>query len=461
MGSVIRDDEFIRMVFGPLSTSGAEEASLAVADAVAVVLGTCDHDVARISRGVHSHESGTSTIWGVSAGSSQSGATIANGAALRCYDFNDLVFGQTGQGAHPSDIVPLLFAISEIRQSPGRALLRAVSIAYSDIVRLVNIVNVNAQGWDYANLVGLGSIRAILSILGGADDDHLWRQAMGIFGVSHLATNELESGELDADGNLTMWKRFNGSSACLAAYDACVLALSGVRAPVSALTGSNGFISAQGCNVDEVVAMAVSQAVPSWADHVVVKRWPVGSRAQSAIASVIELRSELGTLDGVESIEVVVPDETKTHLVRDQAYEPHSRETADHSLPYTLACALVDGDVTFGHFDDQRNWSRSDLRVAMNKISVLANSEVNGSSDFQPNSVQVVLRGGERLRAAIAMGVKVGVLRRSTETVSSKWDKFAPARLGDVRAREARDLVGDLAEVADIREFSAKLVSVS
>ena len=37
-----------------------------------------------------------------------------------------------------------------------------------------------------------------------------------------------------------------------------------------------------------------------------------------------------------------------------EAWAPKTRETADHSLPYCTAVALLDGDVTLAQFDPER-----------------------------------------------------------------------------------------------------------
>src|SRR5204863_4908520 len=37
-----------------------------------------------------------------------------------------------------------------------------------------------------------------------------------------------------------------------------------------------------------------------------------------------------------------------------EAWTPKTRETADHSLPYCTAAALMDGDVTLATFDEAR-----------------------------------------------------------------------------------------------------------
>src|SRR4029077_1177386 len=83
-----------------------------------------------------------------------------------------------------------------------------------------------------------------------------------------------------------------------------------------------------------------------------MKRWPVGSVAQSAIQAAIDARSRIKDLSRIKQIRVFAEEGAYDHLVkiRQDPWNPISRETADHSLPYIVAAAVLDGTIGAASF---------------------------------------------------------------------------------------------------------------
>ena len=68
----------------------------------------------------------------------------------------------------------------------------------------------------------------------------------------------------------------------------------------------------------------------------------------------VQVRGAIGSPSDIAAVEI----ETVTTAIRLMAgdpdkWEPATRETADHSMPYTVAVALIHGDVEEKHFDDE------------------------------------------------------------------------------------------------------------
>src|SRR5258708_8053726 len=68
------------------------------------------------------------------------------------------------------------------------------------------------------------------------------REAMGMTVIPHFASDEIESGELNRRGDLSMWKRFNAADAVRNSLQACLLAQAGVEAAVRPVVAKSGFI---------------------------------------------------------------------------------------------------------------------------------------------------------------------------------------------------------------------------
>src|SRR5258705_13138518 len=83
-----------------------------------------------------------------------------------------------------------------------------------------------------------------------------------------------------------------------------------------------------------------------------MKRWPVGSVAQSAIQAAIDARSQIKDLSRIKQIRVFAEEGAHDHLVRirQDPWNPISRETADHSLPYIVSAAVLDGTIRVNSF---------------------------------------------------------------------------------------------------------------
>ena len=56
-------------------------------------------------------------------------------------------------------------------------------------------------------------------------------------------------------------------------------------------------------------------------------------------------------------------------------YDPHSKETADHSLPYCIAAAIVDRQVTPAQFE-MRKIEDARIRAQLRKVEVVADPEI-------------------------------------------------------------------------------------
>src|SRR5688572_28122329 len=81
-------------------------------------------------------------------------------------------------------------------------------------------------------------------------------------------------------------------------------------------------------------------------------------------------------------------------------WNPDSRETADHSIPYVVAASLIDKRHTPASFDDARLWS-PELRSLLPKVEVVTNDEYTASYERVPvrhdTRVTVTLKNGERV----------------------------------------------------------------
>jgi len=246
-----------------------------------------------------------------------------------------------------------VIAAAEWTDAPGKALLSAIAVGYEMVGAAFDAFSTAPGGWDYTNLMQLGATAAIARLL-DLDADQT-REAMGMTVVPHLASDEIESGELNRRGDLSMWKRFNGADAVRNSLQACLLAQVGAEAAVRPFVGKFGFIQKMQMKDDPVPALRerMDPRRPlSRVNDAFMKRWPVGSVAQSAIQAALQARSRITDISRIRQVRVFAEEGAYDHLVkiRQDPWHPISRETADHSLPYIVAAAVLDGAITVESF---------------------------------------------------------------------------------------------------------------
>jgi 2-methylcitrate dehydratase len=346
---------YVASVSGKLDARSERAAKAAIIDSIAVSVAALRHPAAQNAR-KHAYRFVTNgagcVLWGTQKRTAPELAAFTNGVLLRCHDYNDFFVGRRNSG-HTSDILSGVIAAAEWTNAPGKKLLSAVAVGYEMVGAAFDAFSTAPGGWDYTNLMQLGATAAIARLL-DLDADQA-REAMGMTVVPHYASDEIESGELNRRGDLSMWKRFNGADAVRNSLQACLLAQVGAEAAVRPFSGKFGFIRKMNMKDDPapVLRELMDPRKPlTRVNEAFMKRWPVGSVAQSAIQAALQARSQIRDRSKIRQIRVFAEEGAYDHLVkiRQDPWNPISRETADHSLPYVVSAAVLDGTVTAESF---------------------------------------------------------------------------------------------------------------
>ena len=304
------------------------------------------------------------SVMGASVRTTADLAAFVNGAMIRCLDFNDDYFGGSGDlGPHPSDNLGGVLAAAESVGADGRSVVEGVVVAYEVVCQLIDSVRPlgRSRTWDYTVLHAAGTALAAGRIF-GLDRDQL-HDALGLAVVPNVALNQTRHGEL------SQWKGLAGPYASKAGLFAAALAGAGVRGPREPFAGRAG-LSAHLNNPFEVGPFGGGDR-PYKVEGVCLKSLPIRYTNQMPTWIAIELHSQLRdeiASGAIESVAVyglardVVTRETFPHQ-----WEPKTRDTADHSLPYLVAAALVDGAITEQTFSPQR-FGDPALRELMSRI---------------------------------------------------------------------------------------------
>jgi 2-methylcitrate dehydratase len=142
-----------------------------------------------------------------------------------------------------------------------------------------------------------------------------------------------------------------------------------------------------------------------------------------------------------------------TIYLKPEKWKPETRETADHSLPYITAIALIDGEVTSKQFEPKRFTDPSVWKFLEN-VKVARNAELSALyPGAVANIVHVDLADGRRLtkRVDYPLGHAKNPLKDSE--VEGKFRALAEPAIGEERARKIVDLVWRLDEAKTVEEL--------
>jgi 2-methylcitrate dehydratase len=446
-------------------------AKAALTDSIAVAVGALAHPAAQAARR-HAYrfrvgEDGC-VIWGSTKRTTPDLAALTNGVLLRCYDYNDFFVGQRNSG-HASDMVSGVIAAAEWSNASGAKLLSALAIGYEVVGAVYDAFSTAPGGWDYTNLTAIGTTCAIARIL-GLDAQHT-QEALAMTVVPHFASDEIESGDLNRRGDLTMWKRFNGSDAVRNALQACLLASVGVEGAVRPFVGKQGFIQKLANKEEDCFPVLRERLVPertlSRVAEAYMKRWPVGSLAQSAIQAALAAREQVADVSRIKQVRVFAEEGAYDHLVRirKDPWNPISRETADHSLPYIVAAAVLDGYVRTDSFDPQRVLEPARQRFLKERVVVnsapelgtLAGGKLKRAQAGYLSRVEIETTDGKVVHGAAAPSPGHPKNPFTDADLAAKLSENVEPFAGAERTKKLAQLMFSVEKIKNVRELTALL----
>jgi 2-methylcitrate dehydratase len=256
------------------------------------------------------------------------------------------------------------------------------------------------------------------------------RHAVGIAGVASAALRQSRVGEL------SHWKGCAFANAARHGVFAAMLAREGMTGPAPIFEGEKGF--------EALVSGPLDPRVEKWGKgrgdnfmilNTSIKYWPAEYHSQSAIEAALKLRSQFRDRTQIESA-LVESHDAAVDIIGSESekWHPTSRETADHSLPYIVAVALTDGEVTARQFEPARI-ADADLLALVQRVKVQRHAELSARyPQAAGNLVTVRLRDGRTLSERVDYPRGHAQNPLSDAEVEEKFHVLAGPRLGRERA---------------------------
>lgn len=217
-------------------------------------------------------------------------------------------------------------------------------------------------------------------------------KAANAIAISGTALNALRA---TRTGKLSNWKGLAYPFTSFGAMEAVFLAAKGITGPIEVFERNKGFMDSVSGRFEIDWRRENLEA----AIRTVVKRYNAEIHSQSSVECVLALRAESGIrAEEVESIDLKVFDVAYNIIGGGEEGGKKSMQTkeeADHSLPYIVSVALLDGEVTPRQYLPERI-ARNDVQSLLRRVNVYPDEQL--SSRFptaMPCRVTVRLRDGK------------------------------------------------------------------
>ena len=366
-----------------------------IIDTIGCALGGYTSEPSKIARDIAETVASSQpcTIIGSGQTSSPDLATFANGVMIRYLDYND---GYTSQeSGHPSDSIAAVLSATEMAGLGGRRAITATVSAYEAFCRLGDAATLRYRGYDHVTNGCIASVLGATRSLGL--NEEVTRQALNLGIAPNIALGQTRGGVL------SHWKGCAYANASRNAVFATMLAQRGMTGPEPIFEGEHGFFRAVTQEPYSLEPFGNAD-VPYKIAECSIKRFPLGQYSQTVVQAALEAREKMPAVkpEDISEVQIRTMQKAIDIMAGDgEKWDPKSRETADHSMPYTVAVALTHGQVHQSHFDEA-HFRNPQLLDLTNRIKVEASAEADRRApEAMLCELDVITKSGDRYSAEV------------------------------------------------------------
>jgi len=376
-------------------------------------------------------------------------ASLLNALMIRVMDYNDIYWKQ--DPSHPSDIIPAAMAAAERAGRSGRDLLVGIALAYEFEQRLceVSFTGVREIGWHHATLTAAASPIAAGRMLGLSAEQI--QHAIGISASRHCTTGSVTAGKL------TMMKNTVDPMATQSGVIAALLAEKGYTGPEHVLDGKEGFSHV--FDSEWKFNILTDGLGESWRIlQCGMKFFPTEALTHAPISATLDLVIENDlAADEVETVTIYSLARAADILADPSKYDPRSKETADHSLPYVIAAAVADRQVTPIQFTDAKIMDEK-IRAQLPKVKVIADPEIEAVFP-ELQRVRVVLKTTDGRELEKQLDYPKGDPRNPLpdDEITGKFKALAEGIATEADVERMQAAINRTEDFDDVRELMGQL----
>jgi 2-methylcitrate dehydratase len=352
-----------------LSPEAVYQAKRFLLDSVGCALGGYQQHDVKIALAVLNEVAGKgpATVIGTGQRIDPVSASLANGLMIRCMDYNDIYWKQ--DPSHPSDIFPAALAGCERAKSDGKEVIVGLVLGHEFEMRFCEAAfpGIRERGWHHATLTAFVS-----PIVAGRAMRLGWEQIQHAIGIS--ASRHATLGAVTA-GKLTMMKNTVDPMATQSGMLAALLAEKGYTGPEHVVDGKEGLTHCFGPSWK--LNLLTDGLGESWRiTQCGMKAFPTEALTHTPISAVLDIvKSNDLKPEQVAKVQIRSLARAADILSDPSKYDPQSKETADHSLPYVIAAAIAERQVTPVQFEMKKIMDPM-IRAQLKKVEVVADPEI-------------------------------------------------------------------------------------
>jgi 2-methylcitrate dehydratase PrpD len=383
---------------------------------------------------LYAHGTGPSAIIGTGAGSTSVGAALANGFAASALDIDD---GYRPVKGHPGAVVfPAVLAAAEEAKSSGVEFLTALVVGYEVAMRAGRVLHALYDHYHGSGAwAPIGAAAGVARLL-GCDAQQAWH-ALGIAEFHAAMAPEMRSVE-----HPSMLKDGIGWGAMVGIASGQLAARGFTGIPTLFDAGRYGARLTRSLGEEYLI-------LDLYFKPYACCRW-----AQPAIEGALSAARRIGaTATDVARVRV----HTFEAATRLRSASPRTTEEAQFSLPWPIACALIDGAVGPEQVIEEGLDDPARRKLAA-RVEVVADAELEEAFPEQALAwVEVETTEGRRARSEIsAARGDVGTPLRDEE-LAEKFRGLADPVLGSDRTNRLASAIRGLPDSPNLDEISGLL----
>jgi 2-methylcitrate dehydratase len=359
-------------------------------------------------------------------------------ALVRYVDFMDNFLAPT-ETCHTADNFGVALTIAEHVGGSGRDLMLAVALSYTVQSRFVDHANFMTRGFDHTAQLAFSLNAAAGRLLGLSEPQIANAIAMAAASDASFAVIRAKP--------LSQWKGLASAQSALGAMNALFLARRSVEGPLQVIEGANG--------IDNLLLMQIridwdKQGYEGVLEST-IKKYNSMIHTQSAVHCMVELvrqnKLDPGKVVSIEADVIRIAYDFAGGGLYGVDKVIRTKEQADHSLPYLLAVALLDGDVMPAQFAPDRIM-RADVQQLLKKVSVRPDQEFTEQYPAEmPAKIKVRLQDGRVIEHEVQNFPGLASRPFTWEDSVEKFDRLVAGRVDEGLCREIKDAVRSLESI--------------
>jgi 2-methylcitrate dehydratase len=225
------------------------------------------------------------------------------------------------------------------------------------------------------------------------------------------------------------------------------MANEGMTGPEEAMEGKHGLINQVSGPIN--LKPLGSKGTQFGVERPNLKYYPVRDSIQFVIDTVLDLRKKVSPGEVKLLHAKTYASAIRTAVESKQLWAPKTRETADHSQPFCIAAALLDGDITVETFS-RRRYLDQDVLDMIGKLKIEEDPEFTKQTPGRRNFyIEATTYSGETHTAHGVLTTDELQKGWSDEQVEAKFRSLAQDILTSVQTQASLDILWHLEELDD------------